>query len=151
MPFSEICGLDAVDVVADVDAIGDGLDMGILGDEVLVEEAEGGLAGGGGEADEEGIEVVEDLTPEVVDGTVAFVDDDEVEGLDRNAGIVGDGERLLSRGAAGAFVAGVLVGLVVELVVVRELGVETLDGGDGDAADGVDAGGARASGRCRGR
>ena len=58
-------GFDAVDVVAEVDAIGDGLDMEVFGDEVLFEEGEGGLAGGGGEADEEGIEVVEDLPPEV--------------------------------------------------------------------------------------
>ena len=85
-------GLDAVDVVADVHAIGDGLDVGILGDEILVEEAEGGLAGGGGEADEEGVEVFEHLLPEIVDGAVAFIDDDEVEGLDGDAGIVGDGE-----------------------------------------------------------
>ena len=35
-----------------------------------------------------------------------------------------------------------LVGLVVELGVVRELGVEALDGGDGDATDGIDASGA---------
>ena len=38
-------------------------------------------------------------------------------------------------------IAGVFVGLVVELVV-HELGVEALDGGDGDLADGIDAAGA---------
>lgn len=135
-------GLYPVDVVADVDAIGDGLDVGVFGDEVAVEEAEGGFAGGGGEADEEGVEVVENLPPEVVDGAVAFIDDDDVEGFDGDGGVVGDGERFVA-GCAGAvqLVAGVFVGFVVEFVV-GELGVEALDGGDGDAADGVDAGGA---------
>ena len=80
-------GFDPIDVVADVHAIGDGLDVGVFGDEVLVEEAEGGLAGSGGEADEEGVEVFEDLPPQVVDGAVAFVDDDEVEGLDGDLGL----------------------------------------------------------------
>jgi hypothetical protein len=135
-------GLYLVDVVADVDAIGDGLDVWVFGDEVAVEEAEGGLGGSGGEADEEGVELVEDLPPEVVDGAVAFVDDDDVEGLDGDAGVVGDGKRLIA-GAAGAVElgAGVFVGLVVELGAF-ELREEALDGGDGDLADGIDAAGA---------
>ena len=48
------------------------------------------LRGRGGEADEEGIEVFEHLPPEIVDGAVAFVGDDEVEGLDGDGGVVGD-------------------------------------------------------------
>ncbi len=85
-------GFDAIDVVADVHAIGDGLDVRVFGDEVAVEEPEGGLAGSGGEADEEGVEVFDALLPQVVDGAVAFVDDDEVEGLDGDLRVVGDGE-----------------------------------------------------------
>ena len=65
--------------------------MGVLHDEVLVEEAEGLLGGRGGEADEGGVEVFQHLAPEVVDGAVALVGDDEVEGLDGDGGVVGDG------------------------------------------------------------
>ncbi len=89
-------GADAVNVVADIDAIGDGALVRIFADEVLIKEADGLFAGRGGEADEEGVEVFEDLAPEVVDGAMAFVGDDEVEGLDRDGGVVGDFE-----GAAG--------------------------------------------------
>jgi hypothetical protein len=86
-------GFDPVDVVADVHAIGDGLDVRVFGDEVPVEESERGLAGSGGESDEEGVEVFDDLLPQVVDGAVAFVDDDEVEGLDGDLGIVAHFQR----------------------------------------------------------
>ena len=65
--------------------------IGVLHDEVLVEEAEGLLGRRGGEADERGVEVFQHLTPEVVDGAVALVGDDEVEGLDGDGGVVGDG------------------------------------------------------------
>ncbi len=56
-----ICGADAVDVVADIDAVGHGLLVAVLHDEVLVEEAEGLLGGRGGEADEKGVEVFQHL------------------------------------------------------------------------------------------
>ena len=76
-------GLDAIDVVVDVDAVGHGLLVGVFHHQVLVEEAEGLLDGRGGEADQIGVEVLQHLPPEVVDGAVAFVGDDDVEGLDR--------------------------------------------------------------------
>ncbi len=68
--------------------------MRVFHDQVLVEEAEGLLVGRGGEADEVGIEVFEHLCPEVVDGPMAFVGDDDVEGLDGDGRIVVDGVRL---------------------------------------------------------
>ena len=37
-----------------------------------------------------GVEVFEHLPPEIVDGAVAFIGDDEVEFLDREGGIVFD-------------------------------------------------------------
>ena len=79
---------DAVNVVADIDAIGDGALVRIFADEVLIKEADRLFARRGGEPDEEGVEVFEDLPPEVVDGAMAFVGDDEVEGLDRDGGVV---------------------------------------------------------------
>ncbi len=76
-------GADTVHVVVDVDAVGHGLLVVVFHDEVLIEEAEGLLVGRGGEANEVGVEVFQHLRPEVVDGPMAFVGDDDVEGLDR--------------------------------------------------------------------
>jgi len=53
-------------------------------------EPEGLLRRRDGEADEEGVEVFEHLPPEAVEGAMAFVGDDEVEGFDGNGGVVGD-------------------------------------------------------------
>ena len=64
--------------------------MAVFHHEVLIEEAEGLLAGRGGEADEVGVEVFEHLAPEVVDGAVALVGDDDVEGLDGDGRVVFD-------------------------------------------------------------
>ena len=83
--------LDAVDVVVDVDAIGHGAFVRVLHHQVLIEEAEGLLVWRGGQADQVGVEVFEYLRPEVVDGAVTFVGDDDVEGLDRDAWVVFDG------------------------------------------------------------
>src|ERR1019366_1376473 len=87
-------------------------------------------------ADQKGIEVFQDLAPEVIDGAVALVGDDEVEGLDGYGGVVFDGVgRLIEAGESsggGFFVAGVVIG------VAFQDGIEALDGGDGDAADGID-------------
>jgi hypothetical protein len=68
--------------------------VAVLHDEVLVEEAEGLLRRGRREADERGVEVLEDLAPEGVDRPVALVDEDDVEGLDGDRGVVGDRDRL---------------------------------------------------------
>lgn len=68
---------------------------------------------------------------------MAFVSDDEVEGFNGDGGIVGDGLGQLSKlvpGGGGAlflFVAG-------GDLAADEHGVEALDGGDADLADGVD-------------
>ena len=92
-------GADAVDVVVDVDAVGHGHFVVVFHHQVLVEEAEGLLAGRGGEADEVGVEVLQHLRPEVVDGAVAFVGDDDVEALDGDAGVVFDRLGLLEQAA----------------------------------------------------
>ena len=90
-------GADAVDVVVDVDAVGHGHFVVVFHHQVLVEEAEGLLAGRGGEADEGGVEILQHLRPEVVDGAVAFVGDDDVEALDRDTGVVFDRLGVLNR------------------------------------------------------
>jgi hypothetical protein len=87
-------GFDAIDVETYVDLVSHGLLVVVLADEILIKEAERLFRRGGGEADQKGIEVFEDLTPEVVDGAVALVHDNDVEELDGNGGIVDDGKRL---------------------------------------------------------
>jgi len=91
-------GVDAVDVAPDIHAIGHGLFMVVFHDEVLLEEAEGLLGRRGGKADERGVEVFQHLPPEVIDGAMTFVGDDEVEFLDGKRGVIFDGDGLLSSG-----------------------------------------------------
>jgi len=67
--------------------------------EVLIEKANGLFAGGGGEADEVGVEVFEHLAPEIIDGTVALVGDDEVVLLNGETWVVFDVELLRLRRA----------------------------------------------------
>jgi hypothetical protein len=102
---------DAIDVVTHVYLVQHGLFVRVGGDEVLIEETERVRRRRGGEADVKGIEVIEDAFPEVVDGAVTFIDDDDVESLGRERGIVGDRGRLVGVAAAskcGPFVVGVV-------------------------------------------
>ena len=120
---------DAVDLEIDVDVVGDGFLVAVFHHQVLLKEAERVLGRGGGEADEVGVEVVEHLSPQRVDGAVAFVDDDDVEVLGRDRGIVDDGQWLL--GQRGDFpVQGFFFQLGVEFRFALEHRVEALDGGD---------------------
>ena len=135
-------GLDEVGLALDVHTIGHSLLMGVFGDDVLLEEAVGRSAGGGGQADEEGVEVFEDLPPEVVDGAVTFIDDDEVEELGWNLFVVGNGERFLAlhRGGLG----GVLLVLALGHFPALEDGIHPLDGRDADFGVFRDVGGGEA-------
>jgi hypothetical protein len=128
-------GADAIDLVADIHAIGDGALVAVFHDEVLAEEADGLLGRRGGEADEVGVEILQHLPPEAVDGAVALIGDDEVEGLDGDGGIVGH----VLRAVVGAadLVAGEFVGVLGQLLAAQH-GVKPLDGADGDAADVVE-------------
>ena len=73
-----------------------------------MEEAEGLLIGRGGQADEVGIDVFQHLCPERVDGPMAFVGNDDVEGFNRNGRVVVNGFRLFEKpfeaGDGGFFV-----------------------------------------------
>src|SRR5579859_8303161 len=90
-------GADAVDVEVHIDAIGDGLLMAVFHDQVLVEEPERLFAWRGGQPDQEGIEVFQDLAPDVVDRPVTLVDEHHVEGLDWEARVIGYLNRLLTK------------------------------------------------------
>ena len=128
-------GFDAIDLVADVDSISNGPLVAVFHHEVLVEEPDGLLGRCGGETDEEGIEVFEHLSPEAVNGAVTFVRNDEVEGLNRDGGVVGH----VFRAAIGGrnLVAGQFVEVRIEVLAAQNR-IEALDGADGDASDGVE-------------
>ena len=58
---------DAVDVVADVDPVRHRLRVRIVLNDVIAEEPDGLGTRGRGQADEEGVEVLDDLPPDIVD------------------------------------------------------------------------------------
>ncbi len=78
---------DAVDLSLHVDPVRTARSREYSIDQVLVEEAEGLLGGRGGQADQEGVEVLQHAAPQVVDGAVALVHHDEIVGLDGNSGL----------------------------------------------------------------
>src|SRR5437870_13709782 len=125
-----------VNVIGDVHVVGDGVLVSVFHDEVLIKEADRLLRRRGGEADEVGVEVFEHLAPEIVDGAVAFIRDDEVEGLDRDVRVVNDRRRLFPKRLA-ELVAGAFVDLGVDLFAAQH-GVKALECGDADAADAVE-------------
>ena len=133
-------GANAKDLIADIDAIGDGALVVVFHHEVLVEEADGLLRRRGGEADQVGVEILEHLPPEAVDGAVAFVGDDEVEGFDGDARVVGHVLWAVVR--RGDLVAGFFVEVFVEFLAAQD-GVQALDGADGDAGDRIEIAEAR--------
>ena len=87
--------------------------------------------------DEKGVEVFEHLPPEIVDGAVALVGDDEIEFLDRHGGVVGDVAGARAAEGGGELRAGKVVGALREFFAAQDR-VEPLDGADGDAAHVVD-------------
>ena len=135
--FLRDLGFDGVHVVADVDAVGYRLLVGVFGDDVFVEEAEGAFVRRGREADQAGIEVVEHLLPQVVDAAVALVDDDEIEGLHRHGRVVAD--ELLLPGGLLHFVERDVFGRFVDRLAGED-GVHALDGADAHLRVVVDAG-----------
>ena len=86
--------VDGVDFVPDVDTVGNGLLMAVFADDVRFEEPIGAVVRRGRQADEIGVEVFQDLAPQVVNRAVTFVDDDEVEELGRNLRVIDDRLRL---------------------------------------------------------
>ena len=66
-------GADTVGIGVDIDTVGHRLLVVVFHHQVLLEEAERLLGGGRGQADEEGVEVLQHLAPQVVDGAVTLV------------------------------------------------------------------------------
>ena len=95
-----------------------------------MEEAEGVLGGGGGEADEVGVEVLEHLAPQRVDRPVALVDEDHVEVFRWDGGVVDDRQRLLARGTR-SLELGAVFQLGRKIRLALEHRIEPLDRRDG--------------------
>lgn len=134
-------GIDAVDVVADIDLVDNGVLVGVLGNEVLVEKANRLFGGRGGEPDQEGVEVFQDLAPEVVNRAMAFIDNDDIKHFDGDVRVVADRARALVKRIGFHIKAGLFIGLIVQLLA-GQLRVQALDGGDGDFGGIGDAGSA---------
>jgi hypothetical protein len=83
-----------------------------------------------------GIDVFQHLRPEVVDGPVAFVGDDDVEGLDGDGRIVVNRvwlfEEPFETGDGGFFV-------LVRQFPPLQHGIHALDGADADARSGIES------------
>ena len=122
--------INDVDLVADIDAVGNGLLMGVLADDVLLEKSVGAVVRRRGQADEIGVEVFEDLTPEVVNRAVAFVDDDEVEKLGWNLVVIDNRHRFFW---LNHFRRIDLFDGFVQLLALQER-IHALDGADADLA-----------------
>ena len=122
--------VDGIDFVADIDAVGDGLFMIVFADDILLEEAVGAVVRRGGQTDEIGVEILQNLTPEVVNRAVAFVDDDEIEELRRNLAVVDNRHGLPG---LNEFRRIDLLGGVIHLLALQER-VHALDGADANLA-----------------
>ena len=90
-------GADAVDVATDIHAVGHGLFVVVFHDEVLLEETERLFRRRGSEADERGVEIFQHLSPEIVNGAMTFIRDDEIKFLDGKIGIVFDRDRFFEK------------------------------------------------------
>ncbi len=103
--------------------------MRVLRDHILLEIGKGAIVGRGRESDLKGVEIVEHLHPQVVDAAVAFIDDDEIEILNREFGVVLHRRHLFGLPAPLGRV--LLLGALVQLLALED-GVEALDGADVD-------------------
>ena len=130
-------GLDDIDLVADIDAVGDRLLMAVFADHVLLEEPIGAVIRRGGQTDEKGVEVLQHLTPQVVNRAMTLVDDDEIEELGWNLAAIDHRHRFLGPNLQ---LCGIdLFGSLVQLLALQER-IHALDGADADLAIPADKG-----------
>ena len=126
---------DAVDVEVDVYVVGHRLLVVVLHYEVLVEEAEGLLGRRRRQPNQEPVKVLQHLPPQIVNGAMALVRDDDVEGLDGELGVVLNRRHLpLQRIVESRQ----LLHLGVKFFALED-GIDPLDGRDANAAHRIDA------------
>ena len=83
-------GFNQVNVLANVNAVQNGLLARIFTDKIFIEVADGSLIRRSGQTDDKRIKIGKHLTPYIVNRTVAFIYDNTVKELRRNFGIVDD-------------------------------------------------------------
>ena len=83
-------GFNQVNVLANVNAVQNGLLSRIFADKIFIEVADGSLIRRSGQADDKRIKIGKHLTPYIVNRTMAFIYNDTVKELRRNFGIVDD-------------------------------------------------------------
>src|SRR5262245_45367487 len=110
--------------------------MRIFAYNVLIEETDCLFAGRCREANQERIEVLEHLSPQIVDRTVTFICDDEVECFDRNRGIIFNLANPVISGSQ--FKAGALIEIFGELLTAKHR-IQALNCRDRYARDGINA------------
>ena len=115
---------DDIDLVTDIDLIGHCLFVVIFADHVLAEEAKGAVVWRGSQADEESVEIFDDLTPQIVNRAVAFVDHHHIEILGWEFEVVDNRQRLLA--SPRGFLRVRLVGALIQLLAFKR-GIHALD------------------------
>ena len=70
--------------------------MGVLADDVLLEKAEGPVVRRCGQADKIGVEILDNLPPQIVDGPMTFIDDDDIEVFGWQLGVVDNGQGIFA-------------------------------------------------------
>ena len=129
---------DFVHVKIHRNAVGDRLGVPVFLDEILVEKRKGLLVWCRRQTDDIGIPIIQHLPPQPVNGTVAFVHDNEVKKFRREVGIINHGERF-PRKRRYQLARRFLVLLVVHCRFAFEDGIKPLDGGDTHVCDGIKA------------
>ena len=105
-------GFNAVHVIAHVHAIGDGSFVVVFGHAVLLKIGDGLRGRRCCQSSEEAVEVFEHLPPQVVNGSMTFIGDDEVEHLDRHFAVVDNVTTSSDTQSRGQLRAGDIVGAV---------------------------------------
>jgi hypothetical protein len=121
-------GLDPENLVPHVDPIDHGAFVWVFRDKVLVEEAQRMLGRSGGQPDDMRVKVLKHLPPESVNGPMAFVRDDEIEGLDRDIWVVRQGRYFPFAGGPG-FKGGSFLRFFFQLPPLEHR-IQPLDGRD---------------------
>ena len=123
-------GADLIHPEGHVHLVAHGLFVAVLTHHVLVEVGVGVAAGGGGEPDDRGVEVIEHLAPEAVDRAVALIHHDHIEEFRRDLGVVHNGLRPPHQGSAMPIKCRFLLQCRIKLRLTLKDRIQALNGGD---------------------
>src|SRR5262249_44851177 len=120
-------GLNSIDVIVHINTVGDRPFVVVLHHQILIEKAKRLFGWGSGETDEMDIEVLQHLAPEVVDGTVALVGNDNIESVDWDGRVVFYGRRFFEQRFQTLDRS--LIGFVIQLLALEHR-IEALNRAD---------------------